>query len=73
MSVRRRSKTIDLAGVQGIVLRRNPDRLGGAVTVVMLIADKEVELIRDAGDLIDHCIWPTGIAQRLKTEGIVHG
>lgn len=73
MSGRARSKTIDLAGVQGIVLRRNPSRLGGAVTVVLLVADREVELISDAGDLIDHCIWPTGIAQRLQKEGIAHG
>ncbi len=73
MSGHRRAKTIDLAGLQGIVLRRDPQRLGGAVTVALLIGDREVELIRDAGDHIDTKIWPTGIAQRLQREGISHG
>lgn len=61
---------VDLVGVQGIILRREPDRLGGALTVSLVVKGREVELIRERGDLVDTMVWPTGIEQRLRKAGL---
>lgn len=59
--------SIDLVGVQGIILRRDPTRLGGGVCTVSIVMDgREVELLREVGDIVDAMAWPTGIKQRLQ-------
>jgi len=62
--------TVDMLGVQAIVLRRNPNRLGGLCTVSVVMQGREVELLSHAGDLVDAMVWPLGIRARLDQAGI---
>lgn len=56
---------VDVA-LEGVILRREPTRLGGVCTVSLVIAGREVEVIRDFADMIDHHVWAPGLNELLE-------